>query len=101
MQTVQEIVKHRWLCDVPNQIKLSRFTLKPSLIDRKECHLCSDYAVFFVLLLLGTRREEGSGNRAVAEQNKVNQGQSRRLNLQFPCLCWFKSDPPHCLMFCI
>lgn len=101
MQTVQEIVKHHWLCKVPNQVKLSWFASKPSLIDRNECHLCLDHAVLFVLLLSGIRREEGSRKGAVAEQNKVNQGQSRRLNLQFPCLCWFKSDPPHCLMFCI
>lgn len=56
---------------------------------------------FLCPVALGIGREEGSWNKTVAEQNKVNQGQSKKLNLQFPCLCWFKSDPPHCLMFCI
>lgn len=56
---------------------------------------------FLCPVALGIGTEEGSGDRAVAEQNKVNQGESKKLNLQFPCLCWFKSDPPHCLMFCI
>lgn len=56
---------------------------------------------FLCPVALGIRREEGSGNRGVAEQNKVNQGQSKKLNFQFPCLCWFKSDSPHCLIFCI
>lgn len=56
---------------------------------------------FLCPIALGIGREEESGDRAVAEQNKVNQGEGKKLNLQFPCLCWFKSDPPHCLMFCI
>lgn len=46
---------------------------KPSLIDRNECHLCLDHAVFFVLLLLGIRREEGSENSS----GWTKQGESR------------------------
>lgn len=52
-------------------------------------------------LLSGGRRAEESVHGVVAEHNKVNQGQNRRLNLQFPRLCWFKSDPPICSMLCV
>lgn len=44
-------------------------------IERNKCHPCLEPADFFVLFISRIRREEGSWNRAVAEQSKVNQAE--------------------------
>lgn len=99
MPSVSQAVRCGWLHNLLNSYISHDFTSRPT--DRNECHLCTNRAVCFILLLSGGGRVEESGHRAVAVHNKVNQGQNRRLNLQFPCLCWFKSGPPICSMFCI